>query len=53
MEPVRGYDEATLPGTIEDCLAGAYAQDGVPMALDTLAKLQACGSEIGVEAEWD
>ena len=53
MEPVRGYDEATLPGTIEDRNAEEYTRNGVPMALDTLAKLEACGRELGIEAEWN
>ena len=53
MEPMRGYDEATVPGTIEHRKSEEYAREGVPMALDDLAKLAACGRELGVEVEWD
>ena len=53
MEPVRGYDEATVPGTIEHRKSEEYAREGVPMALDDLERFAACGRELGVEVEWD
>ena len=53
MEPVKGYPEATLPGTIEDRKAKEYTQTGVPMALEDLQRLTACGHELGITAEWE
>jgi len=53
MEPVKGYPEATLPGTIEDRKAKEYTQTGVPMALEDLERLTACGHELGITAEWE
>ena len=53
MEPVKGYPEATLPGTIEDRKAKEYTQTGVPMALEELERLTACGHELGITAEWE
>ena len=53
MEPVRGYDEATVPGTIEHRKSEEYAREGVPMGLDDLERFAACGRELGVEVEWD
>ena len=52
MEPVRGYDEATLPGTIEHRKAQEYAETGVPMALEDLERLTTCGQELGIAPEW-
>ena len=53
MEPMRGYDEATLPGTMEYRKSEEYAREGVPIGLDDLERLAACGRELGVEVEWD
>ena len=52
MEPVRGYDEATLPGTVEHRKEQEYARDGVPVALEDLERLEKTGKEFGVEPEW-
>ena len=52
MEPVKGYQEATLPGTIEDRNSKEYTHTGVPMALEDLERLTACGHEFGITAEW-
>ncbi len=53
MEPVRGHDEATLPGTIEDRKAKEYTTTGVPIAVEDLERLTDCGRRLGVEAEWN
>jgi LDH2 family malate/lactate/ureidoglycolate dehydrogenase len=52
MKPLRGYDEATLPGTVEHRKAEQYAREGVPMALEDLERLAECGREFGIEPEW-
>ena len=52
MEPVRGYDEATLPGTIEYRKEQEYGQDGVPMGLEDVQVLAEVGREFGVEPPW-
>jgi LDH2 family malate/lactate/ureidoglycolate dehydrogenase len=52
MQPVRGYAEATLPGTVEHRNQLAYAEEGVPLADDELQRLEECGRECGVEPEW-
>ena len=53
MEPVKGYQEATLPGTVEHRKAAEYAQTGVPIALEDVERLEACGRDFGIEPEWD
>ena len=52
MDPVRGYPEATLPGTIEQRKSEEYARDGVPIAIEDVERLEACGREFGVAPEW-
>ncbi len=52
MDPVRGYPEATLPGTIEQRKSEEYARDGVPIAIEDVERLEACGREFGVVPEW-
>ncbi len=52
MVPVRGYDEVTLPGTIEYRKECAYGRDGVPIALDDLKRLQECAAEFGIKTDW-
>ncbi|MEW6752494.1 MAG: Ldh family oxidoreductase [Candidatus Latescibacterota bacterium] len=52
MLPVRGYAEATLPGTIEHRHEADYARDGVPVGLEDLKGLEEMGQEFGVEPEW-
>lgn len=49
MRPVRGYDEATLPGTIEQRLEQEYRRDGVPMGERELTMLRETAEEFGVE----
>jgi len=52
MAPVRGYAEATLPGTIEHRKEQEYGKDGVPMALEDLESLEKAGREFGVAPGW-
>ena len=49
MAPVRGYDEATLPGTIEYRKERQYAIDGVPLDLEDAERLRGTAAEFGVE----
>ena len=53
MEPVRGYDEATLPGTLEFRKEQEYARDGVPVGPQELESLRKTAREFGVEPEWE
>ena len=46
MAPVRGYDEATVPGTIESRKEGEYRQDGVPVGLEDLALLNQTAADL-------
>ena len=52
MRPVRGYDEATLPGTIEHRKEQEYRREGIPLALDALEDLEKLGRESGIEPPW-
>jgi LDH2 family malate/lactate/ureidoglycolate dehydrogenase len=52
MAPVRGYPEATLPGTIEFRKEQEYRQTGVPVALEDLESLEKAGQEFGVKPGW-
>ena len=49
MEPVRGYDEATLPGTVEFHREQEYRRDGVPLGLDDIELLKRTAKETGVK----
>ena len=53
MEPVRGYPEATLPGTPEERLERQYRREGVPLALADSLALEEIAAELGVEKPWD
>jgi LDH2 family malate/lactate/ureidoglycolate dehydrogenase len=52
MAPVRGYTEATLPGTIEFRNEEAYGREGIPMGLEDVEQLEEVGRECDVEPEW-
>jgi LDH2 family malate/lactate/ureidoglycolate dehydrogenase len=52
MEPVLGYSEATLPGTMEHRKEQEYARQGVPVGVEDLEQLEQCGAEFGVVPEW-
>jgi LDH2 family malate/lactate/ureidoglycolate dehydrogenase len=49
MQPVRGYDEATLPGTVEHRLEQEYRRDGVPVGERELTMLRETAEEFGVD----
>jgi L-2-hydroxycarboxylate dehydrogenase (NAD+) len=48
MAPVRGYDEASLPGTPEHRCEQEYARHGVPMASADVLAFQNMAAEYGV-----
>ena len=52
MAPVRGYAEATLPGTLEQRNEQAYEQEGVPVGAEDLARLEETGAAFGVVPPW-
>ncbi|MBI2501943.1 MAG: Ldh family oxidoreductase [Candidatus Latescibacteria bacterium] len=52
MAPVRGYQEATLPGTIEFRKEQEYRKKGIPVALEDLESLEKAGQEFGVRPGW-
>jgi LDH2 family malate/lactate/ureidoglycolate dehydrogenase len=52
MQPVRGYDEANLPGTIEYRKEQEYRREGVPVGLEELEMLEKTGAELGVTPAW-
>jgi LDH2 family malate/lactate/ureidoglycolate dehydrogenase len=49
MQPVRGYQEATLPGTIEQRLEQDYRRNGVPVGERELTMLRETAQEFGVD----
>ncbi|MBI2506037.1 MAG: Ldh family oxidoreductase [Candidatus Latescibacteria bacterium] len=52
MIPLKGYDEATLPGTMEHRKTQEYSREGIPMGLEDLERLEKTGAELGVAAPW-
>jgi ureidoglycolate dehydrogenase (NAD+) len=52
MIPLRGYDQVTLPGTIEYRKEQEYASQGVPVGLEDVERLEKCGAEFGVRPPW-
>ena len=52
MIPVRGYEEATLPGTLEFRNEEAYKRDGIPYDLEELKRLEDLGRELGITPGW-
>jgi LDH2 family malate/lactate/ureidoglycolate dehydrogenase len=52
MVPLRGYDEATLPGTVEDRNEKAYAQEGIPLAVEAIKRLEETGKDLGLTPPW-
>lgn len=52
MDPVRGYPEATLPGTIEYRKEQEYRKNGIPVAIEDLESLEKAGLEFGVRPGW-
>jgi LDH2 family malate/lactate/ureidoglycolate dehydrogenase len=49
MQPVRGYQEATLPGTIEQRMEQDYRRNGVPVGERELTMLRETAQEFGVD----
>jgi LDH2 family malate/lactate/ureidoglycolate dehydrogenase len=49
MRPVRGYEEATLPGTVEERMEQDYRRDGVPVGERELTMLRETSEEFGVD----
>ncbi len=52
MAPVRGYQEATLPGSIEHRNEKRYRSEGVPIGLEDLERLEQTGQDFGVKPPW-
>jgi LDH2 family malate/lactate/ureidoglycolate dehydrogenase len=50
--PLRGYDEATLPGAVEDRFEAEYSRDGIKLATDHIQSLVELGRELGVAVPW-
>lgn len=48
MAPLRGYEEATLPGTIEFRKEREYARTGVPVGVEDLEQLNRLAAEFGI-----
>ena len=53
MDPIRGYPEATLPGTPEERLERQYRREGVPLALADSLGLEEIAAELGLAKPWD
>jgi len=50
--PLRGYDEATLPGTVEHRLEKEYRAEGIKMGQLELDRLAETGAELGISIPW-
>jgi len=50
--PLRGYDEATLPGAVEHRFEEEYSRDGIKMATDHIRSLVELGQELDVPVPW-
>ena len=46
MAPVRGYDEATVPGTMEYRKEHQYRHEGIPIGLEDLELLDQTAMEL-------
>ena len=53
LVPMQGYDEATLPGAVEDRLEREYRRDGIKFAVEDEAALRDVAAELGVPLTWD
>lgn len=48
MAPLRGYEEATLPGTIEFRQEREHARTGAPVGVEDLEQLDHLAEELGI-----
>ncbi len=48
MAPLRGYDEATLPGTPEARREQEYRRDGAPISFADIERLNQTAAEFGL-----
>ena len=48
MDPVKGFDEALLPGTIEFRKEKEYKRDGIPMGTEDIKGLDKLAAELGL-----
>lgn len=48
MAPVRGYDRADLPGSVEARLEQDYRRHGVPVGVDDLAQLNEVAADLDI-----
>lgn len=52
LVPLRGYDEATLPGTMEHRLEAKYRETGIRMGATELERLTELARDLGIAAPW-
>lgn len=52
LEPIEGYDEAMLPGAIEERREAAYREQGIPVGDGHRKGLSDLGAEFGVAPPW-
>ena len=52
LEPLEGFDEAMLPGSIEDRREAMYREDGIPFSDGHRKRLSEVGAEFGVAPPW-
>jgi LDH2 family malate/lactate/ureidoglycolate dehydrogenase len=50
--PIRGYDEATLPGAVEHRLEAEYRAEGIKMGAQEQERLAEVGGNLGVAIPW-
>ena len=53
MIPMQGYDEATLPGTVEDRLEKDQRENGIRIGTEEVERLHELSTELGVAATWN
>ena len=52
MVPLSGYDEATLPGTVEHKKEKEQRREGIAIGLEEVERLENLGQEFGVKPPW-
>ena len=50
--PLRGYDEATLPGAVEHRLEAEYGSTGIKMGENQVERLSELSEELGIPLPW-
>ena len=52
MQPMPGYDQARLPGSVEAELEEKYRREGIPVSLETAGRIERLAAELGVSCPW-